>query len=248
MDNDLGLVLRSLAPDVEWPEPSTGFSAHVSTRIRQEPKPRRVLRRFVPALAALAVVAVALVVFSPTTRDAVADFLGIGGVRVEYGADEGLPTPRPEDPLDLGRSLSLEEARAEVDFEVMVPGALGDPDEVFLENIVPADMVSLVYLDPHGDVDVLMTEFEGELVRNEGFIKKLIFTGTKVRRVEVNGTEAYWFSGDPHVFQYRTDGVIREEGFRLVEKALLWVQDGVTMRIETARPLKEALEIAASLN
>jgi hypothetical protein len=116
-------------------------------------------------------------------------------------------------------------------------------------------MVSLVFGPRPGieaaegtDVGVLITEFAAPLVRVEDFFKKLTTQGAIVDRVEVNGLEGYWLTGEPHVFFYRDGaGNIVDESIRLVENVLLWEQDGVTLRIETTGSLDHTLEIAASL-
>lgn len=85
-------------------------------------------------------------------------------------------------------------------------------------------------------------------MRQEDFFKKLTSQKTIVERVEVNGAEGYWLTGEPHVFYYQVnEAAVAEESIRLVENVLLWEQDGVTLRIETAGTLDQALEIAASL-
>jgi hypothetical protein len=242
MSDRLDVMLGSLATEIEWPEPSTGFPARVVSRIEAEPAPRR-QRRLLPAFGAAFAIAVLALTVSPASRDAVADFLGIGGVRISFG-DEPTHTPRPSSDLDLGHLVSLEEARAEVDFHVFVPTELGEPSETYYDPIVPGGMVSLVY-PSSVDVKVLITEFEGQLESDGLFFKKMMGPESDVRAIDVGGDEGYWVSG-AHVFTYRTGGTIHEERVRLVENVLLWVRDGVTLRIETAGSLDQALRIAGS--
>lgn len=250
MDNNLDMVLADIGRSIEWPEPSATFSQRVMARI-ETPAPRPLFRRAAPALGAIGVLVVTVLTFSPTTRDAVADFIGIGGVHIKAVPKGHLPTVPPGSALDLGRAVTLEEARAAVSYPVLVPLLPGPPDRVFLEKIAPADMVSLVYESgadaTEGEIEFLITQFEGLLVRDGGLVKKMMSAGTIVERVEVNGAEGYWLSGDPHTFYYRDGDLVRDESVRLVENVLLWVQDGVTIRIETGRSLSRALEIAASL-
>jgi hypothetical protein len=153
--------------------------------------------------------------------------------------------------------VSLEEAEGRVDFDLLEPTlpALGAPDEVFLSPRRPlGGLVALVYgarpgfdAEPVSDVSVLITEFEANL-ETGAFVKKLAGSGTIIRRVEVNGTEGYWLSGDAHSFFYRdADGNVVQESLRLVANVLLWEQDGLTLRVETTGTLRGAQAIAASL-
>jgi hypothetical protein len=196
----------------------------------------------------------ALITFSPSTREAVADLLGIGGVRIGFGAEKDLPRPTAGSSLDLGDAVSLDRARELADFDIVVPELLGAPDRVYFDAIVPSGMVSLVYgetqeLDaaPGTDVAVLITQFRGDLVEDDGYFKKLSAESTLVR-VEVNGTEGLWMTGAPHSFFYEKSGRILEETVRLVENVLLWEVDGVTLRVEIAGSLEQALAIAESFS
>ncbi|MEA2517158.1 MAG: hypothetical protein QOG16_996 [Actinomycetota bacterium] len=253
MYSDLEPILTSMASEIEWPEPSTGFAQRVIARIESQPVPHRGFPRWTAALAAGAALVAAILVFSPATREAVADLLGIGGVQIEYVAPRDLPTPAPGGSLDLGHPVTVAEAREVADFPVVVPKVLGEPDQVWFDTIVPKGMVSLVYLarpDLPGaagtDVAVLITEFRGDLARGQ-FFKKMVATST-VETVDVNGAEGYWITGSPHSFFFEQDDRVIEETVRLVENVLLWVQDGVTLRIETAGSLHKALRIAESLD
>lgn len=256
MDNNLDMLLADIGRSINWPEPSTGFSHRVIARIGEEPSKGTRLRRLLPASTALAALVAAVLTFSPATRNAVADFMGIGGVRIEFGGKKDLPEPSIGESLDLGDVVTLAEAQAAVDFDIVVPTLtdLGEPDEIYLDSILVNDgMVSLVYGERDGyevsgtsGVSILITEFAGELAGGTGFFKKMLAAAV-VERVEVNGNEGYWMTGEPHAFFYRANGRVSEGSIRLVENVLLWVQDGVTLRIETAESLQQALDIAGSL-
>ena len=206
-------------------------------------------------LVAATVVLVASIASSaalPGLRSAVADWLGIGGVRIQAGG----PTPTPAGgSLDLGNRISLEDARVLVDFDVLVPEALGEPDEVFFDELVPGGQVALVYLAGEGlpaargsTAGALVTQFRGSI--EDPVLKKIVAgeQDTQLRPVRVNGSRGYWISGEPHFITYiGPDGEPREETVRLVGNVLLWAQDGVTLRIESALPRREALAIAESM-
>lgn len=202
--------------------------------------------------AALAALFAGALVFSPSTRQAVADFFGVDGIRIHVGgrAPEGLGAD-----LDLGERISLADAQSRVTFPIQVPSIdrLGAPDEVYFGAPPPGGQLSFVYAAgpglpaaPPTDVGLLFSQFSADL---EGaFFKKAVQFGTNVRFVLVNGADGYWVHGAPHVFSYRdVEGHIVEESSRLAGDVLVWSRDGVTYRIESGLRLREVLEIAESL-
>ncbi len=258
MSDRLDALLVAVGQDLDWPE--VDVAQAVAVRIRSAPVPVR--RMWLPRLAFAAATVVVLVagtlVFSPATRRAVADFLGIGGVRIQFGTPSA--TPEIGSDLDLGHRIPLESAEAGVGFEVVMPRdpILGEPDEVYLAEFGRAGgLLSFVYgprpgLPATGDseVAVLFTQFASPLAPLEFFGKKLASEGTIVELVEVNGNEGYWLEGEPHFFYYEDPGVgLIEERIRLVGNVLLWEQDGVTLRLEVGDlSSQQALEIAATVN
>src|SRR5215207_9628393 len=136
---DLEGALADLAAAIEFP-PTPDLAGAVATRLAAAPAPgatpARARRRdrlagwrrlAVVGLAAV-LLAAAVLVASPGTREAVARRLGLRGDGVELG---GRPPPsvttRPGERLDLGlgQRVTLEEARRRVGFPVLVPGAAG---------------------------------------------------------------------------------------------------------------------------
>ena len=255
---DIPVLLTDIGAHIEWPEPPTAFATRVAGKLEGQPTRRPLLRRFVPVAGALASLVAMLLAFSPGTRDAVADFLGIGGVRIERVAPRAVPTPAMGGTFHFGERVSLDEARSRVGFDVLVPtlSALDEPDEVYLSPRRPlGGLVALVYgarpgfePDPITDVSVLITQFQARLETGGDFFKKLAGPATTIRPVEVNGNEGYWLSGGAHSFFYRdTDGNVVQESLRLVANVLLWEQAGLTLRIETTGSLRGALDVATSL-
>jgi hypothetical protein len=248
--NDLERSLSALADEVDWPE-EADLTRSVRAAIA-EPPPRSWVSRRALAYAALLALFVGFIslVVSPGIRTAVADFLGIGGVRIDTQG----PTPTPAGRLDLGRSVSLAEARESVDYEVRVPTALGEPDEVFLDTGVEGGQVALAYeatselpASPGTDLGALLTQFpEAEVA--ETALKKLTSEGTTFEPVTVGGEPGFWISGEPHVIAYlEPDGDVRNEAVRLAGNVLLWESDDVTYRLELRLDKAAALTIAESL-
>ena len=206
-----------------------------------------------PALAVattILVLAVAIMVFSPATRDAVADWIGFDGVRIT-------PVPEPDErigtDLALGDPITLAEGEARVSFPVRVPSLLGAPDEVYVDGRGEYARLSFVYRArddlPAADtseVGALIEQFRATIERE--ILSKQIFGGTDIRVVEVAGTEGYWLSGGPHQVTYLDpDGVPTQDEQRLAGSTLLWEIDGVVYRLESDVPLARALEIAGSM-
>ncbi len=257
---ELERSLVELAHHVAYP-PEPNLVPMVRARLqghsqkRSIPAPSRAPRWRWALVAAMVVLvaSTASLAALPSLRSAVADLLGIGGVRIQTGGQRPAPAGAS---LDLGDPISLEDARARVDFDVVVPEALGDPDEVFLDELVPGGQVALVYLageglpaTPGSDAGALITQFRGSI--EDPVLKKLITAepGTVLKPVTVNRSRGYWMSGGPHFISYiGPDGAPREETVRLVGNVLLWEQNGVTLRIESALTKREALAIAESLN
>jgi hypothetical protein len=269
---DLEAALADLGASLQFP-PTPDLAAAVSARVEEGPA-RAAAGRRAPvwrwpawmagwrrlAVAGLAVVllAVAVLVASPGTREAVARRLGLRGVGVHIG---GPPPPTvttaPGARLDLGlgERVSLAEARRRVAFPVLVPTAAGfdRPDAVFVNQAVPAGgRVDLVYRARPGlpassftDVGLLITEFRGRV--EPDFLKKVTGAGM-VQYVTVGGEPGYFFSGEPHFFSYQDSaGQFREEQTRLAGNTLIWQRGDLTLRLEGEVSMEEALRIAESM-
>jgi hypothetical protein len=269
---DLERALADLAASLEFP-PTPDLAAAVPARLEEVPTPapaRAPRRRRWPAgrgalsgwrrlaVAGLAAVllAAAVLVASPGTREAVARRLGLRGVGVELG---GPPPPtvttRPGQRLDLGlgERVTLAEARRRVGFPVLVPAGFREPAAVYVDRATPpGGRVDLVYrarpglpASPFTDVGLLVTEFRGQ--PSPEFIKKTTVFGM-VEEVRVGGEPGYWFSGEPHFFSYQDSrGNLREERTRLAGNTLIWQRGELTLRIEGQITRQEALRIAESM-
>jgi hypothetical protein len=267
---DLDRALADLAASLEFP-PTPDLAAAVTARLDQapgrEPAPARRVRlagwltgwrRLAVAGLAAVLLAAAVLVASPGTREAVARRLGLRGVSVEIG---GTPPPTvttvPGGRLDLGLGdrVTLDEARRRVRFPVLVPGAggLGPPDAVFVEAAVPAGgRVDLVWrarpglpASPFTDAGLLVTQFRGQPTPD--FIKKVTGMGL-VEDVTVGGEPGYWFSGEPHFFTYTdANGLLRDERTRLAGNTLIWQRGELTLRLEGEVSQAEAIRIAESM-
>ena len=271
---ELERALSDLGAHLDFPA-TPDLAPAVATRLREAPAARegrpRVRgwlarlprlpgwRRLALAGLAAVVLAAAVLVVSPGTREAVARRLGLRGVDIRLGGERPTPTvtTRPGERLELGLGLrvTLEEARRRVAFPVLVPTAVGfqRPDAVFVDPGRPqGGRVDLVYRARPGlpasqftDVGLLITQFQGTLTPD--FIKKVVGGGL-VEEVQVAGEPGYWFSGEPHFFTFQdTRGEIVDERTRLAGNTLVWQSGAQTLRLEGQLSKQEALRIAESM-
>jgi hypothetical protein len=244
---ELELALVELGRSIEFP-PTPDLAARVRERIAAERAPRRRVtlfpgrRALVVALAVLAV-AVGALMAVPGTRAAILEFFGLKGITIERV--ESLPTvPKNANLANLGERMSLDQARGRVDFEVVVPEALGEPDEVYYSDFPPGGMVSFVYGSAE-EPRALLTQFRASV--DEFFFKK-VTAGTEVETVTVGGRPGFYLSGEPHVFGYvDAEGQFRQETVRLVGNVLLWERGDLTLRLEGDITKTDALRIARSM-
>lgn len=257
-DRALAELLQSAASEAAFPE-TPALAAKVRARIEAGPipvaairLPRTRPRLLRPALVTILSVALAGAValsVSVTARRAVADLLGVAGIHVTFDEDPRV-TPRPATRIPLGEPLSRAEASERSGLRVLVPrAAAGDAAFYLDESVGESGMVSVVYpadAKTLADVDLLVSEFVASVPAD--YVKKLSSLGSEIEYTTVGSSEAYWISGEPHLFFYGDGhGDIRQETVRLAGNVLLWAEDGVTYRIEGAGSLRRALQLAASL-
>lgn len=261
-DPDLERELRELGKRLEYP-PAPDVTDRVLGRIRSGAESTCERRWGLPASPWQRVAAVALVVvlavtsvlgISPQARTAAAEWLGLGGIKITF-----LPSNPEVEPvganLKLGKKVSLEEARRQVSYRILVPGLpkLGEPDTVYVGEPPPGGQVSLVYRARPGlpraaetDVAVLLTEFRGSTRRV--YFDKVLGPDTELEAVNINGGRGYWIEGAPHVFAYEdANKNIQQEKLRLAANTLIWEQGELTLRLEGELSKEEALRVAESV-
>lgn len=207
-------------------------------RLRSMPRGLRV------ALVAMLVLLIAAGTVLAASR-AVREFFGLSGATVERTT---LEPPRVErQALGLGRRVSLGEARRAVEFPVVVPASLGDPDAVY----VLGEEVSLAYEPRAGlreaeqlGLGLLVTQVRG----GSPAIGKLAPAATRVQVARVGPYRAIWIEGAPHFFAYRgPDGAFREGSLRSAGNVLLVEREGLIVRLEGELTRRQAIAIASSL-
>jgi hypothetical protein len=238
--------LALLRDEVAWP-PTPDLAGAVAARVAAEPRHRgghvSRLRALRPATVALAVLVAAVIVAvtlaaAPGVRARIADWLGIGAVRVERV--ERLPDVGPGRDLGLGRRTTLAGARRSAGVPLPAIAALGAPDAVYADRSGSRG-ASLVYLARPGlpavtrGIGALLTILPGGDV---ALVKKLLVAGTSVTGVDIDGAIGVYIAGEPHV--------VTPPG-RLAGNTLLWVRGATTYRLETKLGRAAALRLARSV-
>ena len=248
-------LLERTASAMQWPD-APDLRARVAAAISAEaPRGARpAAAPSVPAIrrwpviasfgAAAAAIALLAAIATPGSRDAIADFFGIEGSKVEFlptPAPGTSPTPLPT-PVDIGASatqVTLAEAEAALGFAPSLPDGR-QPAEVLLVRYAGQPVVILRY--PEYDL------WQTKLIAGSSFGKEPV-PGGLVEEFLIEGTPARWITGAPHfVFYEQQDGVRFDASERLVEQStLIWNQHGVFHRLETDLSRDDAVEIARSL-
>jgi hypothetical protein len=218
---ELERELRALAAQVELPAERDLWPA-VHARLGGR-RPVRWFRVAVVAVAALAA-AIAVAFAVPPARAAILRFLGLEGVSIVRV--ERLPPVTPSNAV-VGTRTTVAKAAALLGFQPLLPD-IGRPDGVYLDFSNMA--VLLVYGKP------LRLRLEETQL---GVFQKMASAAQPIDRVNVGGNPGVWIP-DAHLF----DDFFGQP--RLSGSALLWEQDGITLRLEGRLTKGEALRIARS--
>ncbi|MEU3605939.1 hypothetical protein AB0E83_10845 [Streptomyces sp. NPDC035033] len=245
---ELGRSLR--VPDVDGESMAERVLAQLLAEhvpvpvVEREPEPERwgwLRRRWRALLAALSGVLV-VAVLTPPVRAAVVEWLGVGGVTVEYVP--GAPPVAPAGVPGCPEPVAGAEAAREAGFAPLLPeGVAGAVTSV--TGRAPRAVVGVCWRSAEGAV-VRLDEFPGEL--DPGFVKETRVQPEPV--VLADGTAAYWFA-EPHRLTFplvSADGRWSHEA-RAAGPTLLWVRpsSGLTLRLEGIPDRTEALRVASSV-
>lgn len=234
-DQELEQTLVEIAALVDYP-PTPDLASRAPAAL---PAPAAFRLRWRPLRHGLLAATLALLLVAGAALAVGLGLRGLGIVLVES------PRPAAAD-LQLGERVALSEAQARVPYRILVPaGELGDPDEVYLDERLGIEQVTLVYRS-NGDVQLLITQFQATPAADVA--TKEVGPGTTVEPVTVAGAEGLWIEGEPHVLLYRdASGAVIEDRVRLVGDVLIWRQGELTLRLEGVSSLEEAVALAASV-
>jgi hypothetical protein len=168
------------------------------------------------------------------------------------------PSPTPSVPgwsIGLGEQVTLDEIEPQTGIPVRLPTdpRLGPPDSAWIDTS-RGDQIAYVWAAStdlpetrEPGVGFVLMRFDG--TTDPGFYEKVIGSGTHLERVEVNGDDGFWVTGDPHFFYYVRNGQqVFDEDRRWVGDALVWSDGTTTFRIESALGKDATIEIAESLD
>ncbi|MBI5035531.1 MAG: hypothetical protein HZB51_33825 [Chloroflexi bacterium] len=237
----------------------------LATRVRAElqtPSARRVfgLPRFVWTAAVAILVALALLLAFPETREALAQIFGLRTIQIIPVTPTATVSPLPTRPSETSTptviptpsrfaqccETTLADARAKSNFPIRLPPA-PPPSRVFFQ-VIPnfgapnPQQVILVFGEPNNP--------QFTLYQATNFLyQKVVSGGTVIEETNVNGERALWLVGAPHLLVYiDANGRPRPQSERTVNvNTLAWESGEVTYRLETTASKEEAIGFAESL-
>lgn len=185
-------------------------------------------------LVALVVGLLATVLVVSPVGATVAEWFGFHGVLVER--DDGPPPTGTPTVPPAGDDLSVADAAALVDFAPRVPTELGDPDEV----TVSADRQLVSMSWGRSESTVRLDQFDGDV--EPRFWKSV----ADAEFVTVNAGDGLWLPTPHEVTLLDGDRKVTLPP-RLAAQTLLWVEGGLTYRLEGPFTRAAAITVAESL-
>ncbi len=260
---DLERSLDELAARLEIPG-GESLVADVMRRI-DEPARRPASGRVLRLAGALVVVLAVVMIALPGPRRAVARWLGFDSVRIEPGVTvpaspatatpttvTGSPTTIANPELDLGPSVTIDQAMSRTGLADPTPALLGAPQSIHVVQPPDSGQIVLVYapseLLPQSDVTgvgALVSVMPASI--NEGLFGKTLGDTATLQPVDVGGADGFWIEGSPHQLFFQVGELIQPDTLRLATNTLLWQRDGHVYRIEADVTLPTALRIAATV-
>ena len=166
---------------------------------------------------------------------ALADWLGIGGVAVHQAPAPSTPTVR----YDLGRPVDLADVRHLAGFDPIVPAALGEPSDVWVDDRRSTPVIWL-----HWEEGPLITELKGGLA--DGPVLHKYAPGVTINEVQIDRIRGLWVGG-PHEVVLDSGEMSAPAAQYAAEGTLIMEVGPITIRIETDQGRDEAVRIARSV-
>ena len=94
-------------------------------------------------------------------------------------------------------------------------------------------------------IGLLLTQFKQPFERD--FLGKGLPPGTRIEDVSIGGSRGVWLDGPPPLFFRQSATRVTDAAPRLAGNTLVWIRDGLTLRIESDLPREAAVRIAASV-
>ncbi len=265
-DEDVSALLQELGAYIDYPA-TPPLASLVGRRLAErsiETHVRGSASRSPTGLSRVAaVIAILLGIVltaSPGARAAVAGWFAVPGIELRAGSPSHVVLGHG---LQLGRSVTLAEARRKVRFPISVPTAPGlkTPDAIYLANSDAGKIVSLVYHSRPGipaahatHVALLITELRAHA--DTVYFTKF-FSGRWPRRLYLGRSRGYWIPAawipSGHLLvPYLSGGQKGTRHFyasnaRLAANTLLWQDGDVSLRLESSLSPASAARIARSM-
>ncbi len=214
---------------------SPDIAPAVLARLEEHPGRPFPWRRAAALALAILALAVAAALAVPRARTSILRWFHLGGARVER-VETLPPAVERAQAGGLGRKLSRAQAERLVGFRLALPPLSGTPPVYVLD-----DSLATVIVRAYGHA-VLLSQFR---LSNANVLKKLAVGKTTIESVRVNGRPGLWLEGGPHTLTYLgRDLGFRERTVLIHGNVLLWVRDGITLRLEGNLTRAQALSIA----
>lgn len=237
--------LREAARTLELP-PTPALVGAVQARLmaesaagRRPPLPGRALWTPRRALALATVAVLALLALAAAGRLV----LGAAEIRVQPGVS---PTGPPLRPPELGEPVPLEDLSTRVGFPVALPEG-PPPDAGYAIETDWGSLGALLVWRAQDEAERLpgtpWARILMQLETDRAIALKSVGAFEDVREVRVEGRRAYWIDA-PHTLVIRT--ATGEERLSVQGNVLIWVERGITFRLETTLELGPAVAMADS--
>jgi hypothetical protein len=230
---DLEQRLLALGADLAYPtEPDLA----PAVLARLETRPRRPFPwRAVSVAVAVLAVAIGTAFAVPQARTAILRWFHLRGATVER-VQTLPPAVERSQAGGLGRPMRLEQAEQIVGFQLLLPPFKGaGPQRVYVLDRT----VATVSIREHGPV--LLSEYRSRAQ----LLRKAVGRETIVEPVRVDGDPGLWLEGATHTLTYfDRRGVFHERTVRIHGNVLLWVHEGLTLRLEGKLSKAQALRLA----
>jgi hypothetical protein len=203
-------------------------------------RPLRLRRPAWQVALAIVLILLGLLVATPQGRALVTQVFRFSGIELSQRPNP-TASPRPSASLPGEQLMPLERARRLVAFPILVPAALGRPDEVVVSD--RGRVATLVYHHTaYGEVR--MDEFDGHL--DTVVFKKFVYAHG-VSQVRLDGRDAYWVKGPHEIVYVSRNGTTDTASARLTKgNTLIWDTPRVALRLEGRFDKPAALAIASS--
>jgi hypothetical protein len=232
--NELEQRLVTLGREIELP-PERDLAPAVLARLEERPR-RPVPWRVVAVALAVLIVAIGAAFAVPQARTTILRWFHLRGATVER-VETLPPAVERSRAGGLGRPLPRADAERAVGFELALPPfESAPPKRVYVLN----DALATVILRTHGRT-VLLSEFQSG---DSDLLKKAVLGETSIQPVLVDGDRGLWVEGAHTLTYFDRKGMFRQRTVLIRGNVLLWVHDGLTLRLEGKLSQAQALRIA----